>query len=159
MAAGVLLQGSSGNGNRLTVAGTAITRHVPTDLAPIRWSDSAGAAVGTLDFTVEDPTSLSRLAMPGGADVHLIVDGTRVWGGTLIRRRITRGARGRIIECSAVSYESWLDWRIIPRWSSRTNAGGRIRKLATDRAMVKDVIERRGGPLLAPSATVDETNT
>src|SRR3990167_7424868 len=143
--------------NKLMVSGVDLIDFAPLNVAPIRWSDMAGESWGNLSFTVED-TAATR-SLQGGADVRLVIDSTNVFGGTLLRRRFSRmpGA-GRVIECEAVSYDSWLDWRIVPQWSSRTDLGNRIRKLSSDRAMVKDLVERRGGPLRAPNSTVTETN-
>ena len=150
--------GTGAKPNKLLVSGRDYIDAVPLDLAPIRWTDIAGESWGGLSFTVMDTTA--NRSLQGGADVRLRVNDTDVFAGTLIRKRLGRmpGA-GRVIECECVSADSWLDWRIVPQWSSRTDLGNRVRKLTSDRAMVKDLVERRGGPLKATNATVTETNT
>src|SRR3990167_11453216 len=114
--AGAFGQGATSLSNHLLVSGLDLLKLdvVPLDVAPIRWSDMAGEAWGNLSFTVEDTAATRTLS--GGADVRLVIDSTNVFGGTLLRRRFSRmpGA-GRVIECEAVSYDSWLDWRIGPR--------------------------------------------
>jgi hypothetical protein len=156
--AGSFGQGASASTSHLRVAGQDLFKEqvTPLDLEPIRWRDEAGA-VGELTFAVED-TAANR-TLPGGSDIRLEVDGTTVFGGTLLRRRFERAPAGRIIRCSAVSYDSWLDWRIVPRWSSLIDTGKRVRRMNSDRTMVLDLIERRAGPLRATSATVSQTNT
>src|SRR3990167_9638577 len=98
--------------NRLMVSGIVLIAFAPLNVAPIRWSDMAGESWGTLSFTVED-TAATR-SLQGGADVRLVIDSTNVFRGTLLRRRFTRmpGA-GRVIECEAISYDSWLGWGIV----------------------------------------------
>lgn len=149
--------GTGAKPNKLMVSGVDYIDAVPLDIAPIRWTDIAGESWGNLSFTVED-TAANR-SLQGGADVRLLIDSTSVFGGTLLRKRFGRmPGVGRVIECECVSADSWLDWRIVPQWSSRTDLGNRIRKLTSDRAMVKDLIERRGGPLKASNSTVTQTN-
>lgn len=157
--AGTFGQGASASTAHLRVAGQDLMKEqvTPLDLEPVRWRDEAGA-VGELTWVVED-TAANR-SLPGGSDVRLELDGTTVFGGTLIRRRFDRGVAGaRYIRCTAVSYDAWLDWRIVPRWSSLIDTGKRVRRMNSDRAMVLDLIERRAGPLRATSATVSSTNT
>lgn len=151
-------QGTSSGTHHLRVAGQDLFKSnvTPLDLEPVRWED-AGGAVAALTWVVEDTTS--NRTMPGGANVRLDVNGTRVFGGTLVRRSFERLPVGRVIRCTAVSYDSWLDWRIVPQWANRADLGNRVRKLTSERAVVQDLIERRGGPLRASSATVVNTNT
>lgn len=146
------------NANKLLVSGVDQITYCPLDVAPITWSDIAGETWGDLSFTVMDTTATRSLQ--GGAAVEFFVDGTLVFGGTLLRKRFKRivGA-GRVIECECVSADSWLDWRIVPQWASKANTDVRKRLRDNDRQMVQDLIERRGGPLLAPNATVASTNT
>ena len=144
-----------GGAGQPAVAGQRdLLREIPLDLAPVTWEDTGGA-VGSLTFTIED-TAANR-EIPGGVDVRLIANGTHVFGGTLVRRRMTRmPGPGRWLEMEAVSYDSWLDWHIVPRWSSRTDLGNRVRKITTDRGEI--VIDYRnssngyyGGNLTGPT--------
>lgn len=150
--------GTAAHPHQLLVSGVDYIDAVPLDVEPLRWTDQAGEAWGRASWVVEDTTATRTLQ--GGAEVGIVVNGTRVFTGTLVGRELERlpGA-GRLIRCEAVSADSWLDWRIVPRWSSREDISGRIRQLTTDRQMVKDLVERRGGPLRATNATVTETNT
>jgi len=154
----ILGQPATGLTHSLRVGGVEILAEAPLDVAPVHWSDGTSDAVESLTFTLEDTTATRSI--PGGADVRLTVSGIAVFGGTFIRRRYVRlpGA-GRLIQCTAVSYDSWLDWRIVPRWSSRRDLAGRVRRLRTDRSMVRDIISRRCPMLSAPGTTVNLTRS
>ena len=143
----------------LDVAGIGVIDHVPLDLRPIRWEEMGPDGVGRLTFTVEDE---GGIALPDGADVRLTdaTTGIPLFGGILLERRVNRGPGGiRWTECDVVSYDWYLDHRIVPRHRFKRNDRGRIRRILNDRNVVKDLIATRGGPLTAPDATVDSTET
>ena len=154
---------ATSTGYQLLVDGVNVLPYVPIDEQPIRWEDEAGNSVASMTFLAEDTKSwATRLPLDTGADVRFrdVANDVTLFGGTLVRRVDSpRAVSGRWSECTVVSYESWLDWRIAPRWDSKADINGRNRKLLTDRAMVQDVIENRCGMLRAPNATVDLTNS
>lgn len=150
----------AGHAFSLTVAGYNYIDHVPLDLAPIRWEESGPAAIGRLTFVIESDGSLPTPEDGGEVKLRHNAEDRTLFGGILLDRRVTRGP-GSVTwtECEVASYDWFLDNRIVPRWESKRNVGNRVRKFSGDRNMVKDLIDRRGGPIQASNATVDSTNT
>ena len=150
---------STGHAYGLTVAGVQVIDHVPLDEVPIRWEETGPDAVGTLSFLVEDT---GTIGLEDGAEVRLTdnVNGRTLFGGVLLERRVHRGPGSTTFtECEVASYDWFLDNRIVPRFESKRNVGNRIRKMTHDRAILKYLIQRRGGPIEAKNANVDLTNT
>jgi hypothetical protein len=149
-------------GNRsysLTVGGVNVITSVPLDEAPIRWTESGPGVTGSLSFLVMGSLGSQ---LQDGAVVRLKdnVNNRTLFGGLVLRRTLRPGPGSlRWTEVECASHDWWLDHKLVPRWESKRNVGGRVRRMQSDRAMVKDLIERRGGRLEARGTYVDETNS
>lgn len=116
-----------------------------------------------MTFTIEDASG--SVSFDGGEDVQLIDrrTGTEfvLFGGHMVewssRRRGSN--RGRLLTCTALGYDAWLDWRVITSWSSKTDKNGRVTKITSERAMVQQLINRYAGFLHAPDSLVTNQNT
>lgn len=145
----------------LTIDGVGFIKHIPLDVSPIRWTLSGPGVTGSASFTVESATGREGY-LSGGSRVRIRdnVNEKVLFGGVLLEANTRRGVASMSwTDCEAAAWDYFLDNIIVPRWSSRVNAGNRVRKIASDRNMVLDLIERRGGVLRASYATVDATNT
>lgn len=148
----------------LRIGGQVVTRSVPVggDGGGLSFSESNESSTGQMSFTIEDPDGTQTLTF--GSEVQLIDkrDGTEVvlFGGHLIEARVrkTPATVGRMFDCTAIGYDAWLDWRVVPRFTSRANVQKRINRYEHDRAMVQALIDKFGGDLRAPNATVELTN-
>jgi hypothetical protein len=126
-------------------------------------SETAEGSPNRMTWTVEDATG--SITFDHGEQVELVDrrSGSErlLFGGHLVevvsRRR--GGGKGRILTCTALGYDAWLDWRFIPSWSSRTDKNGRITKITSERAMVQQLINRYAGFLEAPSSLITNQNT
>lgn len=150
----------------LRIGGMTVQDKVPIDgdgITPLSYSLSSEASVGSLSFTIEDPSATTYLNL--GAPVELIDNRTGseviLWGGNLVEAVIApaQSNRGRLISCTATAYDAWLEWRVVTRWRSTTDTQKLINRLSTDRQMVQALITRFGAGLQAPDATVSATNT
>jgi hypothetical protein len=127
------------------------------------FSESNEASTGQMSFTIEDPDDAITLTF--GAEVQMIQNRagveTVLFGGHLIEARVrkTPATVGRMFDCTALGYDAWLDWRVVPRFTSRSNVQKKINRYENDRAMVQALIDKFGGDLRAPNATVELTNT
>lgn len=158
-------------GNRLgwalRVNGGNFTARIPLDVGAIRITESLGSPA-QMEFTIEDTrgtanlphgclVSLERLRVNAAGETFTTF---RYFGGHLIESTLTRlpGQHRRLIRCRAVGFESWLDWKGVPNYSSRTNVDGRVRQVHSDRAIVQELVSRYGA-LLSAGPYVDATNT
>jgi hypothetical protein len=149
---------ASGRSYGLTVGGVQVVQWTPLDLMPITWEETGPDTVGRLSFLFFGPRNL----MDDGAEVVLRdnVNRRTLFGGVLLERRLRRGVGSLVFtEVECASYDWFLDNRIVPRYVSKRDVGNRVRKMTNDRNIVKDLVERRGGPIEATSQYVDETNT
>lgn len=142
----------------LRVGGFDVITSAPLGDFPVHVSETTDGA-GQMTFTIEDTASRQfRL----GAEVLLIDKRNGDWtlfGGHLVNMRARRrgSAVGRLIDCTAIGYDAWLDWRIVPSWSSVNSKTGS--SLDTDRKMVQQIVNKFAGPRVsAPDGTVDITN-
>lgn len=125
--------------------------------------ETSQGSTNQMTWTLEDASG--SLSFDGGEEVELVDlrSGTErlLFGGHLVevvsRRRM--GGQGRMLTCTAMGFDAWLDWRVIPSWSSKTNKNGRVTKISSERAMVQQVVNRFGGRLTAPSSLVINQNT
>lgn len=157
---GGLSTATTGHAYGLTVSGVPIIDHIPVDLAPIRYEEQGVHGTGSLTFVVEQVAG--TVALPDGAVVRFTdnVNARILFGGILLNRRETRGPGSILyteVECAGWGY--FLDNRLVPRYESKRDVGGRIRKYTQDRSIVIDLVNRKGGPLQASGATVDLTNS
>ena len=125
-------------------------------------SETAEGSPNQMTFTIEDATG--SLDFDFGEDVQMIDrrSGTerRLFGGHLVETvSRPRAGRGRILTCTALGYDAWLDWRIIVSWSSKTSKNGRVTKISSERAMVQQLINRFAPFLDAPANLVTNQNT
>lgn len=149
----------------LRVGGRIYTRRSPvggSGPGTISFTQSGEAGPGRCQFTIEDTDSSVTLSY--GAVVEIVDrrSGSDVilWGGHLVEASVTptEATIGRTFSCTAIAYDAWLDWRIIPRWRSTTDVQKRINKISSDRAMVSYLADKYGGPILNTNAFIDETN-
>lgn len=140
----------------MTVSGINVINRCPLDIAPIRWTESGPGTTGSCSFLLNGSVGQD------GAVVRLRdnVNARTLFGGVLLSRRFRRGP-GSVVwtEYECASWDWFLDNRAVPRYESRRDVGNRVRKISSDRGIVKDLIERRGGPIEAFNSDVDETNT
>jgi hypothetical protein len=149
-------------GNRsysLTVGGVNVIMSVPLDEAPIRWTESGPGVTGSLSFLVRGTLGST---LQDGAIVRLKdnVTNRTLFGGLVLRRTLRPGPGSlRWTEVECASHDWWLDHKLVPRYENKRDAGSRHRKKTSDRDIVKELVERRGGRLEARNAHVDETNS
>lgn len=142
----------------LRAGGVDITRMVPLGDAPIHVSESTDGA-GQMTFTIEDPASRDfRL----GSEVTFYDKRNGTWplfGGHLVNIRARRraGVPGRFLECTAIGYDVWLDWRIIKSWVSRNSRTGS--PIDNDREMVKRIADFAGPRVSTTGGFVALTNS
>lgn len=150
----------------LRLGGEVITGKVPVSgngLSALTFSESNESSTGQMTFTIEDPDNTFFIRF--GTEVKLIDirSGSEevIFGGHLIEANISisESNRGRIFECTALGYDAWLDWRVVPRFTSRSNVAQRINKYETDRKMVEALIDRFGADIKTPHATIELTNS
>src|SRR5262245_25771884 len=150
----------------LKVGGVHLTSRVPLDLGALPITESVGSPSAP-DFTVEDTTgnlslanglvvTLERVRRNAAGESQTVF---RYFGGTLVRRALRpRPAVGRFYECTAMGYEQWLDWKLVPNFTSRVNVSGRVRKIDSDRAIVLRLVNNYGGIVSGSHDHVDQTN-
>jgi hypothetical protein len=125
-------------------------------------SETAEGSPNQMTFTIEDATG--SLDFDFGEDVQMIDrrSGTErlLFGGHLVETvSRPRAGRGRILTCTALGYDAWLDWRVIVSWSSKTSKNGRVTKISSERAMVQQLINRFAPFLDAPASLITNQNT
>lgn len=148
---------------------------VLTGASPVPFSGDDGAVTGCtvsetaegspnqMTFTIEDPTG--TVDFDYGENTELVDrrSGSErlLFGGHLVETVSRRrgGGRGRILTCTALGYDAWLDWRVITSWSSRTNRNGRVTRIASERAMVQQLVNRYAAFLDAPDSLITNQNT
>lgn len=147
------------------IGGAVVTSSVPVTgdgVTAMTFSQSGEGGPGRAMFTIEDNYSTPTLLE--GAAVEIIDRRTgsdvTLFAGHLVETSLVRRGAGvgRYINCTAVGYDAWLDWRIIPRWRTASNIQKRINAIDTDRGMVMFLIDRFGGAVTTTAATVAATN-
>ena len=151
---------------QLKIGGLTVTRKVPTGgigVSEISFSESNESTTGQMTFSIED---LDSTFFPRFGDLVELTDERTtpkqtLFGGHLIEASVSNAPsnRGRIFTCTAIGFNAWLDWRIIPRFTSKPNVQGRINRMETDRAMVQALVNRFAPFINAPDGTVNVTNT
>ena len=154
----------------LTIGGRVFTASAPVpfpgddgDVVNCTIRETGVGSPNQMTFTIED--AAGTVSFDGGEDVTLEDRRTgteyRLFGGHLVewvsRRRGSN--RGRLLTCTALGYDAWLDWRIVPSWSSRTDKGGRVTRITSERAMVQQLVNRYAGFLHAPDTFITNQNT
>ena len=150
-----------------------IAGKVYTNVAPVAWPGDDGAVTSCtiretaegspnqMTFSIEDASN--TISFDYGEVVELAdLRGTSerlLFGGHLIEQVSRWRARGRMLTVTAIGYDAWLDWKVVPSWSSKTNKNGRVTRITNDRTMVQQLIARYGGDLTAPDGTVASTST
>lgn len=126
-------------------------------------TETAEGSPNQMAFTLEDPSGaldfdfgeLTELVDRRSGNERILFGGHLV---EIVSR--PRGSnQGRILTCTALGYDAWLDWRVITSWSSKSNKGGRVTRIASDQRMVQQLVNRYAGFLDAKGETVAETNT
>lgn len=142
----------------LTVGGRNVTPINPVgeDFA-CRFSEVGEGSASEMTFWLEDLTGSAFLLRMGEAVWLVDRRGSyprTLFGGHLVNAQMRRrdSAAGRLIQCTAVGHDIWLNWRTFPRWSSKE--GG----ITFDRRMVQQLVNRYAGFLYPPDATVQLTN-
>jgi hypothetical protein len=125
-------------------------------------SETAEGSPNQMTFTIEDATG--SIDFDFGEDVQMVDrrSGTErlLFGGHLVETvSRPRAGRGRILTCTALGYDAWLDWRVIVSWSSKTSKNGRVTKISSERAMVQQLINRFAPFLDAPASLITNQNT
>ena len=137
---------------------------IPVDVHPITWSDEVGNGVGDMTVVVYDPNPLwsDRAPLRNGQDVRFkTTAGHVIFGGTLVRIDWSKAIAGRFAELRIVSYDAWLDWRMVPRLRNKKNRGDgkSVRFNAHDDQIIKRMFgsDRRHGPLTTQGGFVTRT--
>lgn len=130
-------------------------------------SEVGDGSPSQMDFWIEDTDGTFTVRI--GDEVRLTdrrdSASDTLFGGHLVNVEMTRrdSGYGRMLHCTAVGYDAWLDWRIVgayARWSSKTKkANGQVTQISSDRTMVQHIINKFVGFLRAPDQTVQNTNT
>lgn len=149
---------ASGRSYGLTIQGIPVIQHVPIDVQPITWEAVGPDASGRMSFVYFGPRNL----IVNGAEVRLRdnTNARTLFGGILLGRTLRRGPGDLVwteVECA--SYDWFLDHRLVPRYENKRDVGNRVRYIHSDRQIVKDLIERRGGFIEANNDYIDQTNT
>ena len=146
----------------LRIGGQVLTARNPVGDQSCVITETGEGSPNQMTFVLEDITS--SLSFDFG-EVTELVDrrsGSEriLFGGHLVetvsRRR--ESGQGRLLTCTAIGYDAWLDWRVVPSWSSKTTKNGRVTRIFGDRSMVQQLVNRYGGDLTAPDSTVSSTN-
>lgn len=151
-----------------------IAGRVYTNVAPVAWQSSgdvvscsiretAEGSPNQMTFTIEDANNtisfdqgeVCELADLRGSSERLLFGGHLIE--TVSRTRV--GGIGRMLTCTAIGYDAWLDWKVVPSWTSKTNKSGQVTKITKDRDMVQQLVARYGGDLTAPDGTVALTSS
>ncbi len=149
----------------LTIGGRNVTALVPVgEEFPCRFSDVGEGSAGEMTFWLEDTTAAGTgYELRMGERVNLIdkrgANDRTLFGGHLVNAQIIKRntAVGRLLQLTAVGHDQWLDWRIVPRFSTKAD-GSQATTIASDRVMVQTLISRFAGFLFAPDSTIDRTN-
>jgi hypothetical protein len=146
----------------LRIGGGVYTASNPVGDESCTISESSDGSPNQMTFTLEDITN--SISFDFG-EVTELVDRRSgnerlLFGGHLIETRSVRrqNGQGRLLVCTAMGYDAWLDWRIVPAWTSKTDRNGRVSRIFSDRTMVQQLVNRFGGDLIAPDSTVAATN-
>lgn len=146
----------------LRVGGRVLTASNPVGDESCTISETGDGSPNQMTFILEDPDG--DISFDFGEITELIDRRTgrerTLFGGHLIETVSTRrgSGQGRMLACTAIGYDAWLDWRIVPRWSSKPDKGNITTRIYGDRTMVQQLVARYGGGLLAPDSTVASTN-
>lgn len=141
------------------VGGLDITDSAPLGENPVHISETTDGAA-QMTFTIEDTRSRDfQLGSEVLLTDHRSGSPWTLFGGHLINMRQRRRASGygRLIDCTAIGYDAWLDWLVVVSWSSRNSKTGS--RLDTDRKMVQQLINKFGAMLDAPDGLVELTNS
>lgn len=156
----------------LNVGGRNVTALSPVgDQFATHISEVSDGSPSQMTFWIEE--SAAGQFMPGdprmGDEVRLVdqrgSDPDTLFGGHLVNVQMTRrpAGTGRLLECTALGYDAYLDWRIVGRnagWSSKTGkVGGQVTSIASDRHIVQILVNQFGAGIQAPAETVQQTNT
>lgn len=143
----------------IKVGGLDVTSIVPLGDFPVHITETTDGAA-QLTFTIED-NDQRQFGMGSLVEVLDKRSGTRtLFGGHLVNMRHRRRSAGygRLIDCTAIGLDAWLDWRTVISWSSRNSKTGSL--IQSDRVMVQQLVDKYGGRrVVAPDATVRATNT
>lgn len=118
---------------------------------------------GQMTFTVEDELN-AGITLELGEVVSLLdyrwyTSGIKLFGGHLVETVYTpRPGRGRLIACTCVSYDKWLDWLQVPNSQSAADSETQINSYTTDRHMVTQLINDFGFGIDAFDAMIELTN-
>src|SRR3990167_3892730 len=137
------------------VVGADVTSKVPVGDVPFTIEESDNGAA-RMSFTVEDTTG-SQVSFLLGELVDCIdkrgsTDVT-LFGGFLVEtdERRRESGRGRLIDCTATGWESWLDWRVAgpsgPNQHPNDKLSGSTSSNGNDGTYVRQLLKRYGGPL------------
>ena len=165
----VLGQSATGHPYTLTVGGVNCTRHVPADT--VHWSEVGGEGNAQLTFTIQAANGILPWSTAIGSQqwlFHLtapevyLTDTTNsrnLFGGNLVnvQRRPMPGP-GVQLDCTAVSFDAWLDRRASLKWRSVENIGGVVRKISSDNDIVHLLIAKFAGFLTANTTYCKITN-
>lgn len=143
----------------ITYAGLNLTQRIPAESISVTEFDGNGA---TMEFSVERPMGSGALRL-GYTDKLIFTDlgnNRRLFGGVVtgIRNRHLPGG-GNAFDIRAVSYDSWLDRRHLPKWWTTTTGTQTGIKLTSDRLIVQRIIKDGVPWLTAPDSSIASTNT
>lgn len=152
----------------VSIGGQVVNPKIPLNgdgVQAFTYTLAGESTTGECRFTIEDPDSSFTLAF--GADVTIsdFIRGyeSRLWGGTLVEANVRpRGSNaGRLIDCTAVSYDAWLDWKYITRFVSKKDSSKKVSYINSDRGLIFAIAKELGGqqPIVLDSTYVSQTNT
>lgn len=141
------------------VGGFDVTDSTPLDAYPVHISETTDGAA-QMTWTIEDTRDRDfQLGAETLLTDHRSGSARTLFGGHLVNMRIRRrpAGPGRLIDCTAIGYDAWLDWLVVISWSSRNSKTGST--LNTDRKMVQQLVNKFGAMIDAPDGTVALTNS
>jgi len=107
----------------LTLSGVQIIEHVPTDIAPIRWTWPSATDNGDITFTIEYQGEFSIIR---GMVIRLTdnVDNDILWSGVVTSTDESRGVGPwRRVTVTGTGWNFYLDNRVVDDWTSTAYTG------------------------------------
>lgn len=126
-------------------------------------SETAEGSPNQMTFVLEDPTGTLEFDF---GEITEMVDrrsGSEriLFGGHLVEitSRPRGSNQGRILTCTALGYDVWLDWRMVISWSSKTNVNGRVTQITSERAMVQQLVNAQANFIATPDSLITNQTT
>jgi hypothetical protein len=126
-------------------------------------SETAEGSPNQMTFVLEDPTGNLEFDF---SEITEMIDrrsGSEriLFGGHLVEitSRPRGSNQGRILTCTALGYDVWLDWRMVISWSSKTDVNGRVTRITSERAMVQQLVNAQANFIATPDSLITNQTT